>query len=199
LIEGLPQKNARDAESLFRNRLRQQIADKILLEPTGSKRMQLLETCGNIISQKPHSNRGKGELFTLFRQGDFQQRFPEQIKTISPEKNSKFIKGTTNQADDHIEIITNVGENSPPAGKYLVEDKFGADAFSTDSQPQARRYSDALKKEGGKVTAKDGKQYDGIIYFCSNPDVANQVLSFLKQNELNDKIYIGFYDTKMVN
>jgi hypothetical protein len=50
----------------------------------------------------------------------------------------------------NIEISTSVGENSPPAGKYLVEDKFGLNAFGSDDTAQAIGYSNALESGGGK-------------------------------------------------
>jgi hypothetical protein len=178
----------------FRNRLRQQIADTILLEPNGSEGMKLLDICGDVISQSPHSNKDKGELFTVFRQANFQKRFPRKINTIPSQKGSTRFQDISVFADDRIEIISQIGENSPPPGKYLVKDKFGSGAFAAEDEGQAEKYSDFLKSTNGNITTQDGQQYGAIIYFCDTIEGAVKVLKLIKYKNLNQNIYIGYYN-----
>jgi hypothetical protein len=93
----------------------------------------------------------------------------------------------TDRRVKNIEISTSVGENSPPAGKYLVEDKFGPNAFDEE---QAQRYSSFLQNNG-KVRTLDGKEYSGIIYFFDKQEAA--LKAWNKMQGLSANIYIGFY------
>jgi len=94
----------------------------------------------------------------------------------------------TDRKVKNIEISTSVGENSPPTGKYLVEEKFGRNAFD---EKQAQRYSSFLQNNG-KVRTADGKEYSGIIYFFDNKEAAETAINQMKG--LSANIYIGFYD-----
>jgi len=196
LIEGLPQNKTDEAASLFRNRLRQQIADKILLETNGRERMQLLDSCSKIISQKPHSARDKGELFTVFRNKDFAIKQRGNIERIDNAERTR-LQDTLRDGDDAIRVIPKKGlaDGAPPQGNYIVEDKNGPSAFDTD---QADRYSDFLNQEGeNKLKNKinvGNTVYDGVVYFFNSQKNAEAARKYIDRKELNKYIYIGFYD-----
>jgi len=196
LIEGLPQNNADEAASLFRNRLRQQIADKILLETNGSERMKLWESCSNIISQPPHSVKDKGELFTVFRNKDFAIRQTGNIESIDNASRTK-LQNTLRNADDAIRVIPEQGlaNGGPPQGNYIVEDKNSPQAFD---EAQARRYSNFLNEEGenklkNKIYVGD-TVYDGVVYFFNSQRNAQAAQRYINSRELNQYIYISYYD-----
>jgi hypothetical protein len=189
LIQGLSEKQYEKAASLFRNRLRQQIADTILLEPNGSERMKLLDICGDKISQPPHSNKDKGELFTVFRNKDFEIRQKGKLENVPGAPRTQ-IAGTSRNADDVIRVISeDLDEGAPKPGTYLVEDKSGKEPFDP---AQAQRYSSYLNDGEGKIQVRN-VLYDGLVYFFTSPDPALKAMIQDIQN-LNENIYVAFYD-----
>jgi hypothetical protein len=101
------------------------------------------------------------------------------------------IAGTERTADDAISATRRVpGSPLEPGKKYLVDDKAGSGAFKLD---QAQDYSNAFNREG-KLTTSNGKQYDGLVYFCDSEATANNIAN--KINKLNENIHIAYFDSK---
>jgi len=189
LIQGLSEEQYAKASGDFRKRLRQQIADTILLEQNGSERMKLLDICGNIISQSPHSYKVKGELFTVFRNKDFEIRQKGKLENV-PNAPRTNIAGTSRNADDVIRVISeDLGEGAPKPGTYLVEDKSGKEPFVPE---QAERYSSYLNEGEGKIKVKKAV-YDGLVYFFDSFQPANNAMEKTIKN-LNENMYVGYYN-----
>ena len=130
------------------------------------------------------SNGDRGELFTQFRA----EHLPRGVEKVDLGPRSTTLAGTSRRADGSIEI------RNPPTrelkrGEYLAEDKAGPGAFQLD---QAQRYSKALTDGRGRITATNGREYQGIVYFFSNQREAQAALNQVRG--LHPNIHVAYYN-----
>jgi hypothetical protein len=167
----------------FRRQLRDKTAN-FIAEQTPEQRQQILQQFLNL---QPDSN-SKGYLFTAFRQKtqgrNFEQVLDRDLRLDNPNLDGVKI------ADDAV-VVKNDIEEGPPAGKYLVDDKAGPNAFD---KTQAENYSSSIEQGGGIIKTMGGKEYDGLIYFFDTRTSAEKAMGTI--NNLNHKIYVGYYNPK---
>ena len=183
LLENLSKDFPKTNYENFCRLLRARQANYLASLPDGEARMAALQQFGGI----QVDSGSEGQLLTAFRREDFKIRHSENIETIE-DASVVQIEGTGRNADDAIRIGTIRDPNAPPSGDYLVEDKFGPNAFKVK---QAQRYSSFLQNNGKVRTAK-GQEYSGIIYFFDNKEAAETARDQMKG--LSANIYIGCYD-----
>jgi len=147
-----------------------------------SERARLLQ---RFLDAQP-SNGDRGELFSQFRRTN-----PlGQVETLNLGPGSTTLQGTTRRADGALQVLDPpAGSRGLQPGTYLVEDKAGPGAFRLD---QAQRYSEALK--AGQITAANGQQYRGLVYFFSNRAAAEAAVEQI--DGLNQSIHVAYYSER---
>lgn len=171
------------AADTLRADLRTAAVNYISAAPNGSARMTRL---GEVMDTLP-TNGERGALFTSFRQS----YMPAGFRYVDAATNATSIAGTTRRADGVIELPRST--QGVQKGKYLAEDKSGANAYDP---AQAQRYSDALSAGKGTITATNGDKYEGVVYFFQNEKAADAALKSMVRNGLSDRIHIGCYDAQ---
>ena len=169
----------------IRDNLRAAMLDVINKAPA-AERPSLLQ---RFLDVQP-SNGDRGELFSQFRAANL----PRGVDSVDLGPGSTTLQGTTRRADGVLEV-----RDAPPGaaqrgvqpGTYLAEDKAGPGAFRPD---QARRYSDALAAGNGQVTAANGQQYRGIVYFFSSRADAEAAASQMRG--LHANIHVAYYSER---
>jgi hypothetical protein len=132
------------------------------------------------------TNGERGALFTAFRE----RRMPDGLTVLASKENATTIDGVARRADGVVVAKTEIklDTNVKIQGKFLAEDKSGANPYV---RSQAEGYSNAFKD--GKITAKNGDQYEGVLYFFQNEGAAESAVRHMDNNTLNERIHVGFY------
>jgi peptide methionine sulfoxide reductase MsrA len=185
LLKDIPAEYKEKHYEQFRHQLRDKTIQAILTEPDGSKRQELLQ---EFLDLQPDP-KSKGELFTAFRK----QTQGENIEGIREKDTALKLDNETGRVADDVISVTDDIEAGPPVGKYLVEDKAGPGAFKLD---QAKDYFESLDPVNGTVKTKDGKQYNGIVYFFDSRESAQNAKRIIQGLSHKEKIYVGYYNAQ---
>jgi hypothetical protein len=172
------------SDQLIRDNLRNAMVGAINDAPAAD-RASLLQ---RFLDVQP-SNGDRGALFTQFRSANL----PPGLGVEDLGLNSTTLAGSGARADGVVRITDAWPLSRGPAraGVYLAEDKAGPSAFRLD---QAQRYSDALARDNGHITAANGQQYDGVIYFFSTRADAQLANAQLIRLKLDPHIHVAYYD-----
>jgi hypothetical protein len=185
VLNGVAGKTEAASGQAIRDNLRTAILDVINnpnVAPT--ERARLLQ---RFLDVQP-SNGDRGELFSQFRAANP----PRGVESLNLGPGSTTLQGTTRRADGALEVLnTPAGSRGVQPGTYLVEDKAGPGAFRPD---QAERYSRALDAGGGQITAANGQQYRGLVYFFSNRAAAEAASD--QVSALNQNIHVAYYSER---
>lgn len=124
-------------------------------------------------------------------QGKFFSGFRERLVNKMPGMDSIPDRKVTfedgRMADGVVKVEAElIGENAPPVGTYIAEDKAGKAAFK---EIQAAAYSDDLNN--GNLVA-DGYTYDGILYFFQSETTARKAVAKLDAIDANSSIYVSY-------
>lgn len=196
ILDGLKNLSVGEAERAIRRGIREQ-AVRLASAPTdGAERMRRLHAFLDAMPEEAPAARGA--LFSAFRQ----KNMPAGLELVPDEINAtKFTDpvnaNATRQADGMVDVIDPVkisgrGRQGPTvSGRFYAEDKAGG-GFRLD---QAEAYSAALAKSGGKISAVDGREYNGVLYFFSDKAHALAATKKMDELKLSSNIHVAFYDT----
>ena len=174
------------ALSTFRSTLREEVAQFVAAIRGGRRRMEVLH---QILEAAP-DNRTRGELFTAFRQrlwaaeGSSVTRVVDDAgEPVSPSFDFPGF-GTSGRrtADDLVDVAA--GHGTLPRGRYAVEDKTGAGAFSI---AQAQDYARTTAPRRGlrrSPTSPPSEDLNGIVYVFSTPADAQRALAQMEADAL---------------
>jgi len=169
----------------FRHELRRRIVDHILEQPVGDQ-VGLLR---QFAATQPESG-SVGALFAAYRRARMSASGTETVRRLADADEVSKRLPNGRYADDAVEVAGRLpSPGAPPRGRYLLDDKGGADPFGLT---QARDYSSQIT--GGRLGADDGRQYDGLVYFFQEEDAARRAAAALDANELSDRIFVGYFD-----
>lgn len=173
------------ALSSFRRTLRGEVADFIHAVPDGAERMRALRS---LLDLAP-DNRTRGELFTAFRQRQWAQAggttrvMGADGNAVSPTFDfPEFGTSGRRTADDLVDFA--VGNGRLPPGRYAIEDKTGAGAFSL---AQAQDYARTAAPRRGlrrSPTAAADSDFTGLVYVFSSSTEADNALRLMRNDPL---------------
>lgn len=185
-LPGTPGGMTDSALSNFRRTLREEVAQFVGGIRSGRRRMEVLH---QILEAAP-DNRTRGELFTAFRQrlwaaeGSSVTRVLDDAgDPVSPTFDFPGF-GTSGRrtADDLVDVAA--GHGTLPRGRYAIEDKTGAGAFSLG---QAQDYARTTAPRRGlrrSPTAPASDDLNGIVYVFSDPADAQRALAQMEADAL---------------
>lgn len=152
-------------------------------------RMDVLQ---RLLDAQPN-NAARGELFHRFREanpGSTELRLVDLRSSPNATTLEAFTEAR--RADGAVEVTRSpAGVNGPRTlGRYLAEDKAGPNAFDL---AQAKQYDEALQAGDGRITARSGDRYEGIVYFFSNRDAAQAAALLMDREGLDAALHVAFY------
>ncbi|MDX2425938.1 MAG: hypothetical protein QNK15_06755, partial [Cycloclasticus sp.] len=198
LLDGFTSGYSSGSYRKMRHLIRDRVADHIMTAPggtarTGGARTSMLRSFLEIFQNIDSAT--KGALFTEFRQRLLRNRhkLSGDFSNVIVIPKAKLLLPNGKTADGAVTVGSNMGARKPKKGRYLVDDKAGADPFDL---PQAQRYSDLL--DANNLTT-DTHPNRGLIYIFENNDAAKAAKILLDQNGLNGNIFVAVVDSGVGN
>lgn len=161
---------------------------RVIQATPATGRMAVLQ---RLLDAQPN-NAARGELFHRFR--EVNPGTGLQTVDLGGSSNATTLRAFNDarRADGVIDVTQlpdgRLGPRVP--GRYLAEDKAGPNAFDLT---QARQYHEALLAGSGRVEARNGQRYEGIVYFFSDRQAAEAAARLMRSEGLSSDLHVAYY------
>jgi hypothetical protein len=170
----------------FRREVRNQLVQQALAQPVTPGAADARVTRLRALLDTVPDPRTMGEVFTQFRER-LAGVSGSTVDYLSPVRPASVDIPGDRHADGNL-VVTRQVQGGPPPGRYLSEDKAGANAFKPD---QAQAYSDQLRTGNGTITTLDNQTFSGIVYAFENEAAGRAALATVRT--LHPNIRVGAF------